>query len=244
MEPSELVHIGSPVEGLIERIHAERADYVHAGDVLVELDAGVEAAAVEVARARAEMKGEVLSNEAAVDLGRRRTERVEALFQREAVSLDIHDEVETEARLARHALEHAREKRQLASLELEQARAMLERRTIHSPIDGFVVERHLAVGEVVDEQVILSVARVDPLRVEVIAPSSLYGSIREGMTAEIVPEIPGDRSLRAPVSLVDPVIDAASGTFGVRVELRNPDHAVPAGLRCRIRFLAAPADSR
>jgi len=30
--------------------------------------------------------------------------------------------------------------------------------------------------------------------------------------------------------------DAASGTFGIRSELRNPDHRIPAGHRCRIAF--------
>ena len=39
--------------------------------------------------------------------------------------------------------------------------------------------------------------------------------------------------------IVDPVIDGASGTFGVRLRLPNPDRVVPAGLRCQVRFLAA-----
>jgi hypothetical protein len=38
------------------------------------------------------------------------------------------------------------------------------------------------------------------------------------------------------VSVVDRVIDAASGTFGVRLELPNPNYELPAGLRCRVRF--------
>jgi hypothetical protein len=40
------------------------------------------------------------------------------------------------------------------------------------------------------------------------------------------------------VTVVDRVFDAASSTFGVRLELPNPDYSLPAGLRCRIRFLA------
>jgi hypothetical protein len=36
--------------------------------------------------------------------------------------------------------------------------------------------------------------------------------------------------------VVDPVIDAASGTFGVRLELPNSDYRLPAGLRCKVRF--------
>jgi hypothetical protein len=39
------------------------------------------------------------------------------------------------------------------------------------------------------------------------------------------------------VTVVDRVVDAASSTFGVRLELANPDYRLPAGLKCRVRFL-------
>jgi len=40
----------------------------------------------------------------------------------------------------------------------------------------------------------------------------------------------------AKVVLVDPVIDAASNTFRVRLELPNPGYGIPSGLRCKIVF--------
>jgi len=43
-------------------------------------------------------------------------------------------------------------------------------------------------------------------------------------------------SLGARVTVVDRVIDAASGTFGVRLALPNPDLKLPAGLKCRVKF--------
>ena len=41
---------------------------------------------------------------------------------------------------------------------------------------------------------------------------------------------------RVSVEVVDPMFDAASGTFGVRLTLPNPDRKIPAGLKCRARF--------
>ena len=38
------------------------------------------------------------------------------------------------------------------------------------------------------------------------------------------------------VTVVDQVFDAASGTIGIRLELSNPDYAIPAGLKCQVRF--------
>ena len=39
------------------------------------------------------------------------------------------------------------------------------------------------------------------------------------------------------VAVVDPVIDAASGTLGVRLVLPNRNGRIPAGIRCRVEFL-------
>jgi RND family efflux transporter MFP subunit len=236
IEPNDVVEIGSPVTGLIETIHVERGDTVEVGQILVELESGVEKAAVELARVRAGMQSDVKSRAARLSLDERRQGRAGELFERDALSLDEVDQLETEAELARLELRKARENRELAKLELHQAIEALERRIIHSPISGVVVERKMSPGEVVDEETILTVAQIDPLRVEVILPSMMFGSIQPGMRAAVVPEHAADRVQVASVVIVDRVIDAASGTFGVRLELPNPDFAIPGGLHCQVRF--------
>jgi hypothetical protein len=40
----------------------------------------------------------------------------------------------------------------------------------------------------------------------------------------------------ARVIIVDRVVDAASSTFGIRLELRNPGNRIPAGIRCKVKF--------
>ena len=67
-------------------------------------------------------------------------------------------------------------------------------------------------------------------------PLSQFGKIRPGTTAEIVPENPVGGRYTATVTIVDPVLDAASGTIGIRLELPNPGYALPAGIRCHARF--------
>ena len=56
------------------------------------------------------------------------------------------------------------------------------------------------------------------------------------MKAEVRVELPVNRKYSAHVIIVDSVIDAASGTFGVRLELPNPDYRLPAGLLCQVVF--------
>jgi RND family efflux transporter MFP subunit len=237
IEPYELIKLGSAVPGVLGTLHVERGDPIEPGQVVAELESSVEKAMVEVARARAEMEGALRAREARLAFGERRKERAGLLFERRAVSLDEREATETEAQLARLELREARENQELASLELEQALAALARRSVRSPISGVVVERFRSAGEVIDQEPILSIAKLDPLRVEVILPSALFGSVRPGMRAAVIPEAPGDRVHVASVTIVDRVLDAASGTFGVRLELPNRDHAIPGGLHCQVRFL-------
>jgi hypothetical protein len=77
------------------------------------------------------------------------------------------------------------------------------------------------------------VAKIDPLRIEIIAPAALYGSIQNGMAAQIIPDLPNAARFDSKVVLVDKLIDAASNTFRVRAELPNAKGALPSGLRCR-----------
>jgi multidrug efflux pump subunit AcrA (membrane-fusion protein) len=100
-----------------------------------------------------------------------------------------------------------------------------------------VVERLKSPGEFVEDKPILRIAQLDPLRVEVIVPVARFGTITTGMRAEVTPELSKRRKYIAQVTIVDKVVDAASGTFGVRLELPNPGNFIPGGLRCSLTFV-------
>lgn len=126
--------------------------------------------------------------------------------------------------------------RRLAELELNRSIAELNQRMLRSPITGVVVKRFLHPGEFVNRNPILELAQLDPLRVEVFAPISLLGRLAVGMRGQVMPEAPVGGTHGARVTVVDRVVDAASSTFGVRLELSNPNYKIPAGLKCRVRF--------
>ena len=107
---------------------------------------------------------------------------------------------------------------------------------IRAPFDGIVADRYVTVGERVEEKPIFRVARIDPLRVEIIVPAALYGSVRAGMVAKVTPDLPNVAPVDTRVVLVDKLVDAASNTFRVRAELPNADGTIASGLRCRAEF--------
>lgn len=238
IEARQMVEIRSPVEGLIEKIHVERGDAVKRGQVVVTLESGPERAALAVARSRADQLGQVKAAEARLELARRKESRAEELSRQNFVSSNALEEARTERMLAESELKVARESQRLSELEVQRANEALGLRTIRSPITGVVVERSMKSGELATTNVkepIMRLAEIDPLNVEVIIPATLYGTVKAGDVAEVSPETPRGTYL-ARVVVVDKVINAASGTFGVRLELPNDKYAVPAGARCKVRF--------
>jgi hypothetical protein len=70
----------------------------------------------------------------------------------------------------------------------------------------------------------------------VVLPVEAYGKVKPGAKVEVLPEAPVGGKYQASVVVIDRVFDAASGTFGVRLELPNRGRKLPAGLRCRANF--------
>ncbi len=237
VEPHMVVDLSTQIDSIVDTMHVERGDIVAKDQILVSLDSAVERAAVESARARAVADAGVRAGEVSVAFAERREERVQTLFQENAVSSDQFDETETETRLAQLQLDQAEEAHRLAQLELHRAEETLRRHTIRSPIDGVVVQRYLSPGESVRFQPMLRLAKIDPLRVEVIVPVSAFGMIRVGQRAIVQPEAPMTGNYQAEVAIVDRVADAASGTFRVALDLPNPDYSLPSGLKCMVQFL-------
>ncbi len=233
IEPYEVVEIGAPAEGIVAKVTVDRSSPVTQGQVLVQLESSVERATLDKARTMAAFDGEIGLQHAQLAFAKRVHQRVKALT---AISTHDKDQAATEIILTRQRLEKARENRTVAKLELKKARALLERCSIKSPISGVVVERYVSPGEYVNNQPLLRVAQIDPLLVEVIVPAQIFGKISPGMIATIVPELPEYGEQTATVSIVDRVIDSASNTFGVRLELPNAEQQIPSGLKCLVRF--------
>lgn len=240
IEPRKVLEIRAPIEGLIERVHVDRGDLVRAGQEIALLDTGVERVAAAIAKHRAEMEGAVRSGESRVEYSTAKAARSEQLHKEKFISAQQRDEAMTEKNLAEAELRDARDNRKLAALEHQRQMELIRLKSIRSPINGVVVERILNVGELAESGVgrkpIFKLAEIDVLHVEVLLPVEAYGKVSRGMEVEIAPEIPADARYRATVAVIDRIVDAASGTFGVRLELPNKKHVMPAGIRCKASF--------
>ena len=248
IEPTQTVEIRSPVVGLLERVHVKRGDRVSKGQVIATLESSAERASADLARFKSEMTGPVLAAESKIEFSKRKFQRRRDMHAEKLMSGQDKDEAENELKLAESELHLAKENKQLARIEWQQQSSLLHLRTIRSPFDGVVADQVLYPGEVVepgtDNKPILKLAQIDPLRVHVILPIAQFNKIKVGMTAQIIPESPVSGKYFGRVKLVDRVIDAASGTFVLFVELPNPKHEIPAGIKCRAEFQALADEKR
>lgn len=237
IEPKMVLKLGTSVPGLISEVLVDRGDFVKKGEVIARLDSGVEAATVTLAKARAANDAAVQSAQAKLYYQQRKAARAIELRRNDNIALSTADEAETGARVAATELHEAQVNQQIAQLELSRSSELLNQRTIRSPIDGVVMKRTLGPGEYAyDQSHLMTIAQIDPLNVEVFVPLSEFGKVHAGMSAEVYPEDPIGGKYAARVTVVDQVFDAASATIGIRLDLANPKHDLPAGLKCRVRF--------
>ena len=240
IEPNKVAEVSSEVDGVIDRITVTRGDLVKRGQAVATLKSSIEKATVELARVRSERDQAIKAKRARLEFTQRRLKRNQELLEKNLISEQIVDEAETDVLLAELELGEFLEERMIAILELERAQEALKNRTIRSPFSGVVVDVLVAPGESIENRPLLRIASIDPLNVEVIAPVALFGKIKKGMEAQVMPEEPIGGKYTANVVIVDQLLDAASGTFGIRLRLPNRKYKLPAGLRCKVDFPSAP----
>lgn len=237
IEAYETVRLATPVAGIVTEMLVDRGDLVAAGDVVARLDSRLERIARDLARSRAEDRSEIYSLEARLDFLTLQAERRATLAAKNAMSETEAKEAALEREMASRELDRARLAVTMAELELAQAEAVLEQKTLTSPIAAFVTERLANGGEYRDgESNIATLARIDLLRVEAFVPIGHYPFLKVGQTVEVIPEAPLDQPRSAVIRVIDRVFDPATATFGIRMDLENADLSLPAGLRCQLTF--------
>jgi len=240
IEPKQTVDIISPVSGLLEKVYVHRGDKVRKGQVLANLESSSEIAATALAQYKSELTAPTLTAQSKIEFAKRKFERRKGMLAENFMSVQELEDAENELQLAQSELKLALENKEVAKLEWQQQSSLLVLRTIRSPFSGIVVEQNIYPGEFVEpggqKKNILKLAQLNPLRVYVIMPMKAFGKITAGMKVGIKPEHPVGGHYLGKVKIIDRIVDAASGTFGVFLEVANPKMAVPAGVKCKADF--------
>jgi RND family efflux transporter MFP subunit len=211
-QPVVDVALSMPVAGIMVTRHCKEGDFVHRGDVILELDERLEE--LEVGRKRFVM-----------DNAKADWESTKAVFDK-TTSIS-HDELlkkETDF--------------QVASAEYEEAAEALRRRKLFAPADGVITELNLHVGEACTAY--QPIARlVDPRRCYFISnvDASLSAHLKVGQKVGLSIDGAGDPlQIEGTIVFVSPVVDSASGLQRVKVLFDNTDGRVRPGLSGRMQL--------
>jgi len=115
------------------------------------------------------------------------------------------------------------------------AKLQLDYTQIRAPIDGVVSQRYVKIGNTIEiGDPVFKVTSLDPLVAYLHVPEREYRNIVEGQPAGIeIDALPGE-IIRASVSRVSPVVDPATGTFKITIEISDPGRRIKPGMFGRI----------
>lgn len=184
---------------------------VKAGQPLAQLD--TDRLSLEVERSRATL----------VKL-QKELERSALLHGKKLISSDAYDKLKFEVEALKAAYE-------LAALELKNA-------TIVAPIDGIVSERKIKVGNMVEmNQPTFHISDFDPLHAVLHVPERELSKLKSGQEAQVSADALSDQLFTGTIKRIAPVVDPATGTFKVTVEVRDPAVQLKPGMFGRVNVV-------
>jgi len=211
VEPRERVTLTSEVSGRIKSIQFEEGEAVSAGDLLVELYARQERAALTAAQAQYEE-------------ARRQHERALELREDGHISEARVDE-------RRAALESA-------DADLEAARVHLADHKILAPFDGRIGLRQVSPGAWVEPATpIATLSMADPVDLQFDVDQSLRPDLRTGMKVEARTEAVPDRTFTGTVRVIEPQTHADTRTVTLEAEIPNPEGLLHPGMFLPVRLI-------
>lgn len=240
IEPTQIVELGSSVTGRVTKVYVKRGDVVRKMQAMATLESSAERSAADLARFKSEQIGPTRMAENKIEFSKKKLSRRQEMASQKLLSQQDSDDAESELRLAEAELLVAKENRRIALLELQQQNSLLSLRSIYSPFDGVVIDQNVYEGETFEvgaaKKYILKIAEINPLKVRVVLPRNTFGRFKRGIVGKVTPELASINPYSAKVVMVDKLIDAASGTFVVFLELPNPKLDIPSGMKCKVTF--------
>ena len=236
------VDITAQREGVVAKVLFDAPSRVKAGTVLARMDDRQLAANLEAARAKSRsiendlknweaeaevLKADYVRQQRLWDLGLTTQEQLEhAKYKAESDQWDIKRVKET--------LNTSREEERALELEMEKT-------AITAPFDGVIARRYVREGQSVAKgERLFWITAEAPLLMRFTLPERQFGNVHTGQSVEVTSaDVPSEKH-SARVKEISPVVDPASGTFEVLVELTGDRGLLRPGMTASVRLTGHP----
>jgi len=219
-------------EGVIAELRSDTGARVHAGDLLARLDDRQLAADLDAARAKTRSLDADLKNwEAEAKVMQADYERAQKMWEAQINTKEEleHAKFKAESETwdvlrVRELLTNAKDTERSLQLELDKTR-------IRAPFSGVVARRYVRQGQQVAKgDRLFWVTAEGPLRMRFTLPEKFIGQIKKGEVLPMTtPDLP-DQMYKVKVQAVSPVVDPASSTIEVTVELEGKPGSLRPGM--------------
>lgn len=211
------VTVSTDLAGIIAQISFQSGTAVKKGDLLVKLDSQQEEAQLQSAEARR-------------DLAKISLDRQHSLVADGAVSRSDYDIAESEFRQASAAVDNAR--------------ALIARKTITAPFDGMVGIRQVDLGQYLDVGApIASLQSLDPIYVEFALPQQDLGQIAVGKALRIKAAGVAGEQFDGEITAIDSRLDDSTRNVTVQGTIKNPETQLLPGMFVSVDVLLPVKDA-
>ena len=199
------------VGGEVRQLLVEEGDEVKSGQVLAVLDGD---------RLRLELK----QTEANMN-------KLDREYQR---NLDLHDK----GLVSVGAFENIKYELDALKAGYDRAKLELSYTQIRAPIDGVIAARYIKVGNTLSaNDRTFHISTLKPLIIYLHAPEKEYRKIRPGQSSMIEVDALKGQQFPANVARISPIIDPASGTFKITIEVDDPSRNLKPGMFGRVHIV-------
>jgi multidrug efflux pump subunit AcrA (membrane-fusion protein) len=262
------VTISSQTEGAVSRILADLGDRVRMGEVLIELDRekpqyNLDQQKAALARALAkygaadtghlppiEQTPDVQKAQAELVQARQAYTRAEELNKRQLVPKQALDDAEAMLHSKQASYDSALQSAKNLGADIDASNAVmkladrqLRDTSIRAPLDGYVQRRMVSLGEFVKAQTpVISVVRVDPLKVIGEIPERLGPWIEVGRAVDLRVDAFPDNAIAGTISRISPAVNTQTRAFAFEGRVPNPGALLKPGTFARVHIESTRID--
>ncbi len=241
LEGQASVEVASKVSGRLEDVTVRIGDRVAKGGLLARVESRELAEQVRQAEASFDVaRATVRQREADLKFSQTNLERSRSLFERSLLPRQTLDDADARYQSSQAQLDLARAQFNQAQARLDELKITLAATEIRSPVNGFVGKRLLDPGAFVSSNTpLLSVVEIDRVRLVANVVEKDLRRVAVGSAAEVeVDAFPGE-VFHGRVARVAPVLDPATRTAQMEVEVPNGDYRLKPGMYSRVKLTVA-----
>ena len=236
LKPKEVVDVNPKNTGRIERIHFQVGDPVAAGALVAEMeDDEIQQQVRRSEAALAVSTANITSRKAELANSKASLDRAQLLFDEELLSSQEYQQEQTSLEVMQAQLELAEAQAQQSMAELTELRIRLDQCKIYAPMSGVVSERYIDPGALVNpNQPILQIVNLATMVTQGNVPERNISRLAIGNPANVIVDAVPDREFEGVVARIAPVLDAATRSALIEIDIPNREMILKAEMFARI----------